>query len=208
MRSNISSICGLPNQPAALGVISYGKANDTSRSGNPGIAQYPGRGANCTRGANPTGCANPNPSKNTTVSATATQMPSSVPWPFTQTNKCNNVRPPKNNFSFRGLINFSQDPLNKTTPVFSMPVKIPTTTIFLGVDASINKTGNLLWTVNGQTFRDDDTQPLLLLANRRNASNIYHPDYSVYNLGSNSTIRLIIQNEQSAATNISHVGLV
>lgn len=89
-----------------------------------------------------------------------------------------------------------------------MPVKTPTTTIYLGVNAFINSTGNLLWTVNGQTFRDDDTQPILLLANRRNASNVYHPDWSVYNLGTNSTIRMIIQNEQAAATNISHVSLV
>lgn len=86
-----------------------------------------------------------------------------------------------------------------------MPLKNPTTTIYLGVNASVNDTGHLLWTINDRTFRDDDSNPILQLANQRNATNIYNPDWNVYDLGSNSTVRLIVQNQQSAAINISHV---
>lgn len=78
--------------------------------------------------------------------------------------------------------------------------------IYLGVNSSVNATGHLLWTINNQTFRDDESNPILLLANKRNAGNLYNPYWNVYDLGSNSTVRLIVQNEQSAATNISHVG--
>lgn len=61
--------------------------------------------------------------------------------------------------------------------------------------------------MNGRAFRDDDSNPILLLANQKNATNIYDLYWNVYNLGSNSTVRLIVKNEQSAATNISHVSL-
>lgn len=86
-----------------------------------------------------------------------------------------------------------------------MPLKKPTTTIYLGVNATVNSTGHLLWTINDRTFRDDESNPILLLANQKNATNVYNPDWNVYNLGSNKTIRLVVQNEQSATTNISHV---
>lgn len=88
-----------------------------------------------------------------------------------------------------------------------MPVKTPTVTIRLSVNSSVDGTGHLLWTINDRPFRGDDSNPILLLANQRNATNIYNPDWNVYNLGLNSTVRLIVQNEQSAATNISHVSL-
>lgn len=86
-----------------------------------------------------------------------------------------------------------------------MPLKNPTTTMYLAVNASVNDTGHLLWTINDRTFRDSDRNPILLLANKRNASGIYYPDWNVYDLGTNSTVRIIVQNEQSATTNISHV---
>lgn len=168
MRSNISTICGLPNQPNSLAVISYGSSSTT-------------------------GAANP------------TKKPSSAAWPFTDTNKCNNVGAPEI-ISHGASTDFHQHPLNNTAPVFPMPIRTPTMTIYLGVNSSVNATGHLLWTINNQTFRDDESNPILLLANKRNAANIYNPYWNVYDLGSNSTVRLIVQNEQSAATNISHVG--
>lgn len=88
--------------------------------------------------------------------------------------------------------------------MFPVPLKTPTSTIYLGVNSTLNDTGHLLWTINDRTFRDD-SNPILLLATQKNATNVYNPDWNVYNLGSNSTIRLIVQNEQSASTNISHV---
>lgn len=169
MRSNISTICGLPNQPNALAVISYG-------------------------------------SSNTTDAAYTTKKPSSVAWPFTDTNKCNNVGAPENYISGAST-DLHQHPLNNTTPVFPMPIKTPTMTINLGVNSSVNATGHLLWTINDQTFRDDYGNPILLLANQKNGTNVYNPYWNVYDLGTNSTVRLIVQNEQSAATNISHVGV-
>lgn len=88
----------------------------------------------------------------------------------------------------RAGTDFSQDPLQDTTPVFPMPVKTPTTTIYLGVNASVDDTGHLLWTMNDRAFKNDDSNPILLLANQRNADNIYNPDWNVYDIGSNLTV--------------------
>lgn len=96
------------------------------------------------------------------------------------------------------------NPLKKTVPVFAVPLKRPTTTLFLGVNAIVNATGHLLWTINNRTFVDDISDPILLIA--KEDPNYGHPaDWSVYNIGSNSTVQIVLQNQQPAATNISHV---
>lgn len=106
-----------------------------------------------------------------------------------------------------GTLIFLQHPLNDTIPVFPMPPKNPETALYLGVNAYANGTGHLIWTINDRTFRDDDSNLILLLANNRNATGIYRPDWNVYDLGTNSTVRIILRNEQWAATYISHVSV-
>lgn len=125
-------------------------------------------------------------SAKTTGAANVTKKPSSVAWPFTDITQCNN------------------DPLKDTTPVFPMPLKTPTTAIYLGDNASVDDTGHLLWAMNDRAFKNDDSNPILLIATDRNANNTYNPDWNVYDIGSNSTVRLIVQNEQSVALKVSH----
>lgn len=86
-----------------------------------------------------------------------------------------------------------------------MPLKTPTTAIYLGDNASVDDTGHLLWAMNDRAFKNDDSNPILLIATDRNANNTYNPDWNVYDIGSNSTVRLIVQNEQSVALKVSHV---
>lgn len=77
MRSNISSSCGLSNQPYSLAVISYDCASD----GSAGNTTSPSKTA-VTRVTNSTGA------------ITTTQVvkkPSSTAWPFIDNYKCDNV---------------------------------------------------------------------------------------------------------------------
>lgn len=85
MRSNISIICGLPRQSNSLAVISYGGAQDSGVA-SPSYSSKAGIAVNGTIATN------------TTVVAQATIKPNSVAWPFTYTNKCNNVWLPGNFF--------------------------------------------------------------------------------------------------------------
>ena len=87
-----------------------------------------------------------------------------------------------------------------TQPFKSLtPVANPATTITLAINATFNETGNFLWTVNNSSFRADYNAPLLLLAKAGNTSYPYDPEWNVYNTGSNSSIRLVVNNPTGAA---------
>lgn len=55
-----------------------------------------------------------------------------------------------------------------------------------------NASNILLWTMNGQTFRANYNNPILLLANKGNFS--YQPEWNVYNYGTNKSITFVINN--------------
>jgi FtsP/CotA-like multicopper oxidase with cupredoxin domain len=86
------------------------------------------------------------------------------------------------------------DDLTKTTPAYPIAAGNPSTTIDMAVNVSINATGNLVWTINESAFRADYNNPILLLANKGNTSYPFNPNWNVYNVGTNTTIRVVVTN--------------
>ncbi|KAK4160889.1 Cupredoxin [Cladorrhinum sp. PSN259] len=86
-------------------------------------------------------------------------------------------------------------PLSMTTPLYPMdPPAQPATTITLNITFAANETGNLLWWVNNKTFHADFSNPVLLLENGGIAAYAADPAQMTYNVGSNSSVRIIINN--------------
>ncbi|KAH6624308.1 Cupredoxin [Chaetomium sp. MPI-SDFR-AT-0129] len=86
-------------------------------------------------------------------------------------------------------------PLNVTTPLYAMnPPDEPATTIELNVRFGANATGNTLWWVNDVTYRPDFDNSLLFHENEGNTSYAQNPERMTYNVGSNSSVRIIVNN--------------
>ena len=64
----------------------------------------------------------------------------------------------------------------------------------MAVNVTRNATGSVVWTIDESSFRADLNNPLLLLAKTGNVSYPYSPELNVYNVGSNKTIRVVINN--------------
>ncbi|TVY84019.1 oxidoreductase ptaK [Lachnellula suecica] len=87
----------------------------------------------------------------------------------------------------------SADPLNKTVPWFPIkPDPSPPTTKTIDVDFHQNDTGHWLWFMNNVSFRANYNQPVLLLSNVGN--NSFPAEWNVENYGSNSSVRILINN--------------
>lgn len=109
-------------------------------------------------------------------SADTAEKPSSNPW-TDSTDPCAN------------------DDLSLTTPYFPItPPSTPATTEIIQVNFGVNATGHLLWTMNNSSFRVDYNSPILSLVNQGNTSYPYDPEWNVYNFGSNSSVRLVVEN--------------
>lgn len=80
-------------------------------------------------------------------------------------------------------------------PAYEIPVADPSTTINMAVNVSVNATGHLVWTINESSFRGNYNNPLLLLARNGNDSYPSDPQWNVYNVGSNQTIRVVVENQ-------------
>ena len=92
------------------------------------------------------------------------------------------------------------DPLASTVPFFPItPPAQPATTKEIVINFQQNSTGYYVWTMNNESFRANYDNPLLLLANLGNTSYPDDPQWNVYNFGSNSSIRLVVQNLVGAA---------
>ena len=90
--------------------------------------------------------------------------------------------------------NCTDDSFLKTTPAYAIPAIEPSTTLHMEVNVTVNSTGNLIWIINKSSFRGNLNHPLLLLANMGNVSYPGNPEWNVYNVGSNETIRAVIRN--------------
>ncbi|KAF4632077.1 hypothetical protein G7Y89_g6052 [Cudoniella acicularis] len=89
----------------------------------------------------------------------------------------------------------ANDNLTLTQPWFPIaPDLAPPTTETIDITFGQNSSGNFEWLMNNSTFRADYNAPLLLLANTGNDSFPLHPEWNVHNFGSNSSVRLVIQN--------------
>jgi len=88
----------------------------------------------------------------------------------------------------------ANEDLSVTIPSFPIPANDPSATITMDVNATVNATGHLVWTINGSSFRGNYNNPLLLLSKTGNDSYPFDPEWNVYNMGSNDTVRVIVNN--------------
>lgn len=92
------------------------------------------------------------------------------------------------------------DPLDQTTPFFPFPATPkPATVETIDITVGPNKTGNVVWYMNGESFRGNYDHPVFLLANLGNTSYPYDPQWNVYNFGTNNSVRIILNNKSGAA---------
>jgi hypothetical protein len=95
---------------------------------------------------------------------------------------------------FNLMLIIQQDPLNKTRPWFPIaPDRSPATTEIIEIGLKVNETNHTLWTMNGSSFRANYNEPILLLSNLGNNS-YPDPEWNVHNFGSNSSIRIVVNN--------------
>ncbi|KAE8445118.1 hypothetical protein EG329_013720 [Mollisiaceae sp. DMI_Dod_QoI] len=89
----------------------------------------------------------------------------------------------------------ANDPLTDTVPWFPItPDPAPPVTQVVDIEFGPNVTGNWVWTMNGESFRANYNQPILLLSKTGNNSYPDNPEWNVYNFGSNSSVRIHITN--------------
>ena len=93
----------------------------------------------------------------------------------------------------------ANDPLSQTIPSYPIPANSPSTTVDMAIDVAVNATGHVVWTINNSTFRGNYNDPLFLLAKSGNTSYPLDPQWNVYNLGTNSTIRVVLTNLSPAS---------
>lgn len=112
--------------------------------------------------------------------ADTTKSPTSTAWNVPDPGTCQN------------------DDLSLTVPYFPIkPTMQPATTRTFDVNYEVNATGSFLWTLDDQTFRGNYNSPVLLLANQGNLT--FEPEWNVKNFGSNTTIRVIVNNKTPVA---------
>lgn len=87
------------------------------------------------------------------------------------------------------------DPLSESVPMYPIAAGDTDTTVTMNVAVTVNATGHIAWTINDSAFEADWNNPLLLLVK---SGNISYPaadnDWNIYNLGTNKTVRVVINN--------------
>ena len=87
------------------------------------------------------------------------------------------------------------DPLSESVPMYPIAAADANTTVTMNVAVAVNATGHIAWTINDSAFEADWNNPILLLAKAGNTS---YPaadaDWNVYNLGTNETVRIVVNN--------------
>ncbi|KAH8791165.1 Cupredoxin [Hyaloscypha finlandica] len=87
------------------------------------------------------------------------------------------------------------DPVDQTVPWFPItPDPAPPVTQLVTIGLTTNSTGHTIWTMNNVAFRGDYNAPILLLSNSGNNSYPFDPEWNVYNFGSSSSVRFVINN--------------
>jgi len=78
-----------------------------------------------------------------------------------------------------------------------MPVPEPSVTYQITISQYVNSTGHQVYAMNGSPFQANYNNPLLLLANEKNTSYPYDPQWNVINFASNSSIRIVVWNNNT-----------
>ncbi|ELR04443.1 hypothetical protein GMDG_06756 [Pseudogymnoascus destructans 20631-21] len=89
------------------------------------------------------------------------------------------------------------DPLNMTVPYYPSAPPEPSVTYNITINQVVNSTGHNLFYMNGSPFQANYNNPILLLANEKNYSYPYDPQWNVINLGSNSSVRINVWNNNT-----------
>lgn len=90
------------------------------------------------------------------------------------------------------------DPLTQTVPLYSIPADLnPSVMQELDFSWTMNETGHQVWTVNDSGFRANYNHPILDLAASGNTSYPWNPEWNVYNMGQNRTVRVVMYNNST-----------
>ncbi len=111
--------------------------------------------------------------------ADTTKAPTSVAWNVPDPGNCAN------------------DDLSLTVPYYSIAAATPSTTKTMVIDYVINATGSFLWRLDGTSFRANYNDPVLLLAEQGNLT--YPDEWNVKNFGTNTTVRVVVNNPSPAS---------
>lgn len=103
-----------------------------------------------------------------------TTLPTSVGWPDMDTTSC------------------LDEPIASETPLYPIPVKAAEKEFTINVGGGFNSTGNFVWTMNGQTFRANFNDPLLLDA--VNGQTTYPANQNMIRTGDAKSFRIIVNN--------------
>ena len=117
--------------------------------------------------------------------------------------KADTTKTPKSVSSVNSNTACANDDLAKTTPFFPFPATSrPATTETIDITVGPNNTditkASILWFMNKVSFRANYDHPVFLLANLGNTSYPDDPQWNVYNFGTNSSVRIIINNKSGA----------
>ena len=92
------------------------------------------------------------------------------------------------------------DDLSLTVPYYPItPDPNPPTTDTIEIGFGQNSTGYWVWTMNNSSFRANYNHPILLLSNVGNNSYPSDPQWNIHNYGSNSSVRIILNNPVAAS---------
>lgn len=91
----------------------------------------------------------------------------------------------------------ANDDLSLTTPYYSITPQTPSTTRNLDISFEVNSTGHFLWKLDGTSFRANYNYPVLLLADQGNFT--YPAEWNTKNFGTNTTIRIVVNNPTPAS---------
>lgn len=87
------------------------------------------------------------------------------------------------------------DHLSETVPMYPIAAAKTDTTVTMNVAVAVNATGHIVWTINDSAFEADWNNPVFLLAKSGNTSYpAMDDDWNIYNLGSNATVRIVVNN--------------
>ncbi|KAG9724970.1 laccase-like multicopper oxidase, partial [Aureobasidium melanogenum] len=100
-------------------------------------------------------------------------------------------------------LNCNNQPLNYTVPKYPIPVQDPDVTLNFTMSAAYNSTGAFLWYMNNQTFVIDYNDPILLEAGLGNTD--FQPERRVFDMGTNKTVRIIMQSVGFPASHPMHI---
>jgi hypothetical protein len=126
-------------------------------------------------------------------SATSTVSPEALAVIYYENADTNSVPTTTSGLTDDQLTDCGNDPLSLTQPLCPVDLSnvVPATTETIDITFGSNGTA-FVWSMNGQTFRGDYNSPILPQVNEGNMT--FAPEWNVFDFGTNSSVRLILNN--------------